>query len=158
MVQYDPTPTRETEPPRPLFLHCNIVKWGIRRLMCATCLEDPAEQARRNDSTHPNATFQGRYDNPSERIYDMLRNGKRLLRPPGVEAWNRDQKLGFEGWDVDPERDMWMVMERIGCSGVWRDEVVCQRTREHLEGTFGVVQATAWDEGRWDGCKDKDHG
>ena len=54
-----------------------------------------------------------------------------------MEAWDGDQKVGFEGWDVDPERDMWMVMERIGCSGVWRDEVACQRTRKCLEGSGG---------------------
>ncbi|SLM38560.1 Nucleotide-diphospho-sugar transferases [Lasallia pustulata] len=157
MVQYDPTIPEETAPrqtPRPLFLHCNTVKWGIRHFMCATCAEDPAEQARRNDSTHPGATFQGRYEDSSEGIYKMLRYGKRLLRLPAVEAWDpdRDQKVGFEEWDVDPERDMWMVMERIACAGVWRDEVACQRTREHLEGTFGVVQGTLWEGGRWDGC------
>ena len=146
MMQADPA---SPDPPQkgqnqtfvPLFMHSNTLKWGVLHFMCQTCPEDPTEQARRHDTTHPGATFKGRYEDSSEGVYGSLTQGKRIMATKNME-----------GWGIDPEKDMWRVMERVACIGVWRDEIACNRTREYLEKTFGLVQQSNSTATRWGPC------
>ncbi len=42
---------------------------------------------------------------------------------------------------LDTERDIWRVLERLACVGVWSEHSLCLRTKKYLQQTFGVWEA-----------------
>ncbi|KAL8715466.1 MAG: hypothetical protein Q9220_000800 [cf. Caloplaca sp. 1 TL-2023] len=125
----------------PLFLHSNLIKFSIRRQMCDECIEDPsalsAEQRRRSEEV----TFKGSIIDRRSEMWEQLNFGQRIFATKIGDGLNDMGKL-------DTEKDIWRVMERVGCSGTFSDEKICRRIRRHLDMTFAKVT-------RWNGVSER---
>ncbi|KAL8949983.1 MAG: hypothetical protein Q9222_003946 [Ikaeria aurantiellina] len=134
MLQADPTNATHFSP---LFLHNNFIKLSVGRQMGDECIEDPsalsAEQRRKGEEVR----FKGSIVDRQSKIWEQLNFGQRIF------ATKTDGRLNDMG-KLDTEKDIWRVMERVGCIGVYSDEKICRRIRRHLGRTFGDVK-------RWDG-------
>ena len=113
MLQADPTDQAKYEP---MFLHSNIVKWGIRAFFCIGCASD--------DSDTVTISALERLESP---INLHLKEHHRIFK-------EEDMKL----LGIDPEPLIWKSMEFTACQSVWKDASLCERTREHMEKTFGT--------------------
>ena len=112
MLQADPTNQTGYEP---MFLHSNVIKWGIRDFLCVKCpssSEDKVEVSalEKEDSS----------------INSHLKEHRRIFKTEDIK------ELG-----IDPEPLMWKSMEHTACRSVWKDQDLCARTREHMTKTFG---------------------
>ncbi|KAL8872358.1 MAG: hypothetical protein Q9174_002000 [Haloplaca sp. 1 TL-2023] len=112
MLQADPTKTADYEP---MFLHSNMIKWSIRGFLCVDCTNDavnPIEKSALEDA--------------DSSINRHLHEHQRIFNLPDMEEMN-----------IDPEPLIWRSFEHIACRGVWQNEGLCNRTRTHMEQTFG---------------------
>lgn len=134
MMQADPADAKEFQP---LFLHSNFIKFSVRRLMCDVCIEDPSALSAEQRIKGEEVTFKGSISNRKSNIWKQLNFGIRLFATKDKDGLNDMGRL-------DTELDMWRVMERVGCTGVFSDDMICQRTRRYLDTTFGLVA-------RWEG-------
>ncbi|KAL9012153.1 MAG: hypothetical protein Q9173_003066 [Seirophora scorigena] len=134
MMQADPA---HSEGFKPLFLHSNFVKFSVRRLMCAECMEDASALSAQDRSEGKSVVFKGHIMDRNSAIRNQMRHGKRVFATKTGDEMNDMGKL-------DTEKDIWRVMERVACVGAFSEEKICARTRGHLETTFGI-------ESRWDG-------
>lgn len=112
MLQADPTNQTNYQP---MFLHSNVVKWGIRAFYCKGCGSDPidpvaASAIEKSDSS----------------INLHLKEHYRIFKIEDMKAMG-----------IDPEPLIWKSMEHTACRSVWKDDGLCARTREHMEKTFG---------------------
>lgn len=112
MLQADPTNQTGYEP---MFLHSNVIKWGIRSFMCTGCASETADSVALSVLEYPQSP-----------IYKHLKEHHRIFNQADLEP------LG-----IDPEPLIWRSMEHTACRSVWKDEGLCNRTREHMEQTFG---------------------
>ena len=112
MLQADPTNQTGYEP---MFLHSNIVKWGVRSFMCAGCGSDLTD-----------AVSLSALEDPESSIHIHLKEHSRIFKVEDMEV------LG-----IDPEPLIWKSMEHTACRSVWKNQQICARTREHMEKTFG---------------------
>lgn len=131
MMQADP---RDPDTFHPIFLHSNFIKPSIRRIMCDKCVEDKSALKPEQRKKGEIVTFAGQINMEKGEISTLLKEGKRFFSKEGT----------LEKHNMDPEMDMWRVMERVACAGVWSDELLCQRTRAHLEKAFGVTEEGYW--------------
>lgn len=113
MLQADPTNQTGYEP---MFLHSNVVKWGVRAFMCVGCATDLAD-----------AVALSALENPESSINKHLKEHSRIFKVEDMES------LG-----IDPEPLIWKSMEHTACRSVWKNQSICARTREHMEKTFGL--------------------
>ncbi|KAI4088511.1 MAG: hypothetical protein LQ344_006025 [Seirophora lacunosa] len=134
MMQADPA---HSEGFQPLFLHSNFVKFRVRRLMCAECMEDASALSAQDRSEGKSVVFKGHIMDRGSAIRNQMLHGKRVFATKTGDGLNDMGKL-------DTEKDIWRVMESVACVGAFSEEKICARTRRHLETTFGV-------ESRWDG-------
>ncbi|KAL8676588.1 MAG: hypothetical protein Q9186_006904 [Xanthomendoza sp. 1 TL-2023] len=139
MMQADPA---DMQAFKPLFLHSNFIKFSVRRLMCDTCTEDPSALSTEQRLEDKEVTFKGFITNRKGPIWKQLNFGMRIFATKEKDELNDMGRL-------DTERDMWRVMERVGCMGVFSDEKICHRTRRYLDRTFGMVT-------RWEGGAERD--
>ncbi|KAL8713231.1 MAG: hypothetical protein Q9220_002752 [cf. Caloplaca sp. 1 TL-2023] len=112
MLQADPSIRASYEP---MFLHSNIVKWSVRGFLCIGCADD------RNDPVAHSAL-----EDPKSAIHSHLKEHRRIFPPDGMKAMN-----------IDPEPLIWKSFEHVACRSVWQGEGLCNRTRVHMEQTFG---------------------
>lgn len=112
MLQADPTNQTTYEP---MFLHSNVVKWGIRAFFCVGCSSDPVD-----------AIDASAFEKSDSSIHLHLTEHYRIFKIEDMIA------LG-----IDPEPLIWKSMEHTACRSVWKDAGLCARTREHMEKTFG---------------------
>lgn len=112
MLQADPTNQTGYEP---MFLHSNIVKWGIRAFLCVGCASDPVDAITLSALEYPESS-----------INKPLKEHSRIFK---IEDMNT--------WGIDPEPLIWKSMEHTACRSVWKNATLCARTREHMEKTFG---------------------
>ena len=112
MLQADPNNQTGYEP---MFLHSNVVKWGVRAFMCIGCASDPID-----------AISLSALENPESSIYRHLKEHYRIFKVEDMEPMG-----------IDPEPLIWKSMEHTACRSVWKDNGLCTRTREHMEKTFG---------------------
>ncbi|KAL8733092.1 MAG: hypothetical protein Q9166_002284 [cf. Caloplaca sp. 2 TL-2023] len=140
MMQADPADEKEF---KPLFLHSNFIKFSVRRLMCDTCMEDPSALSAEKRRKVEEVTFKGSISNRKSVIWKHLNFGTRIFATRVKDGLNDMGRL-------DTELDMWRVMERVGCVGVFSDDKICQRTRRYLGRTFGMV--TRWEGGAERSC------
>ncbi|KAL8948470.1 MAG: hypothetical protein Q9222_005346 [Ikaeria aurantiellina] len=112
MLQADPTNQASYQP---MFLHSNIVKWSVRGFLCIGCAHDP------NDPVALSAL-----ENPKSSIHSHIKEHRRIFPLNDMKAMN-----------VDPEPLIWKSFEHVACRSVWRGEDLCNRTRVHMEQTFG---------------------
>ncbi|KAL8852573.1 MAG: hypothetical protein Q9221_002569 [Calogaya cf. arnoldii] len=133
MMQADPAGEKAF---RPLFLHSNFIKFSVRRLMCDVCVEDPSALSTEQRMKGEEVTFKGSISNRKSNIWKQLNFGTRLFATKDKNELNDMGKL-------DTELDMWRVMERVGCIGLFSDDRICRRTRRYLDKTFGLV--TSWE-------------
>ncbi|KAL8719131.1 MAG: hypothetical protein Q9225_003820 [Loekoesia sp. 1 TL-2023] len=112
MLQADPTnPTAYV----PMFLHSNIIKWSIRGFLCKGCADEAVD---------PVAV--SALENPKSPINPHLREHRRIFSLQDMRAM-----------DIDPEPSIWRSFEHVACRSFWQSELLCNRTREHMEQTFG---------------------
>ncbi|KAI4250761.1 MAG: hypothetical protein LQ352_005266 [Teloschistes flavicans] len=135
MMQADPADMKEF---KPLFLHSNFIKFSVRRLMCDTCIEDPSALKAEQRLKGKEVTFKGSIANRKSPIWEPLTFGKRIFSTKIKDGLNDMGKL-------DTEKDMWRVMEKVGCEGVFSDDKICRRVSKHLERTFG--ESPKWEGG-----------
>lgn len=140
MMQANPANEKEFES---LFLHSNFIKFSVRRLMCDVCIEDPSALSPEKRLKGEEITFKGSITNRKGTIWKQLNLGTRIFATKEKDGLNDMGRL-------DTERDMWRVMERIGCVGAFSDDKICRRTRRHLDRTFGMV--TRWEGGAEKSC------
>ena len=114
---------------RPFCLHSNFVKLSVRRLMCSNCTEDVSALTSAQRATGRRYTFSGYYREDTPVGHALAESRRMFATKIGTVA-------DFMGV-LDTERDVWRIMERDACIGVWADEKTCQRTRVHIETTFG---------------------
>ncbi|KAI4088542.1 MAG: hypothetical protein LQ344_005976 [Seirophora lacunosa] len=119
MLQADPSKPASYEP---MFLHSNIIKWSIRGFLCEGC----ADQA-----IDPVAV--SAFENPKSPIHTHLKEHRRIFSLKDMLAMN-----------VDPEPSIWRSFEHVACRSYWQDERLCNRTREHMEQTFGFHFQKSW--------------
>lgn len=112
MLQADPTNQTGYEP---MFLHSNVVKWGIRNFFCIGCSSD------RIDPVAASA-----FEKDESSIHLHLKEHYRIFKVEDLKSMG-----------IDPEPLIWRSMEHTACRSVWRDDGLCTRTREHMEKTFG---------------------
>lgn len=112
MLQADPTNQTAYEP---MFLHSNVVKWGIRNFYCNECSSDPID-----------AVAASAIEKESSSINLHLREHYRIFKVGDMQSMN-----------IDPEPLIWKSMEHTACRSVWKDDGLCDRTRDHMEKTFG---------------------
>lgn len=113
MLQPDPTNKAEH---KPLFLHMNIIKWGARELLCTENCDKIKGQG--DHAFHM-------IDERSQ-IYKHLREGMRIFAVGQL----------FQG-NIDPEPDMWRVVEHNACRTSRASWHMCKNARSHMERTFG---------------------
>lgn len=113
MVQADPAEAGRV----PLFLHSNIVKWGMREFLCLGCVSPGTGQKA---VSH--------LENVDSAIHSHLGQGKRIFGT---------NELAVHG--MDPEPLLWKCMEHTACRTVWGSEQMCSRAREHMAKTFGFT-------------------
>ena len=112
MLQADPTNQTGYEP---MFLHSNVVKWGIRDFYCTGCSSDPVD-----------AVAASAFEKSESSINLHLKEHYRIFKVGDMKSLN-----------IDPEPLIWKSMEHTACRSVWKDDGLCSRTREHMEKTFG---------------------
>ncbi|KAL9030436.1 MAG: hypothetical protein Q9196_001441 [Gyalolechia fulgens] len=112
MLQADPTNTTAYEP---MFLHSNIIKWSIRGFLCIDCAHEAVDPV-------PVSAL----ENPESPIHPHLRDHSRIFSLKHMKAIN-----------IDPEPSIWKSFEHVACRSFWQDEGLCNRTRQHMEQTFG---------------------
>ncbi len=112
MLQADPTNQTGYEP---MFLHSNVIKWGIRDFLCVKCTPHPGDKAELSA-----------LENQDSSINAHLKEHRRIFKTEDMK------ELG-----IDPEPLMWKSMEHTACRSVWKEENLCARTREHMTKTFG---------------------
>ena len=112
MLQADPTKEAAYEP---MFLHSNIIKWSIRGFFCSGCADD------KEDPVALSA-----WENPESSINPHLKQHRRIFSMEHMRSMN-----------IDPEPLIWKSFEHVACRGVWQRPDLCNRTREHMEQTFG---------------------
>lgn len=130
---------------QPLFLHSNLIKLSARRLMCLTCEEFPSALTMEQRRAGQEVRFEGQVQMRDHSTHNALNHWKRIF------AIKTDEGLNHMGV-LDTERDIWRVLERQACVGVWSERRLCQRTRRHLRLTFGVKES--WKRQRA-GCKSR---
>ncbi|KAL8705395.1 MAG: hypothetical protein Q9201_001467 [Fulgogasparrea decipioides] len=135
MMQADPADEKGFQS---FFLHSNFVKFSVRRLMCDTCVEDPSALTADQRLKGQEVTFKGSVTNRNSPIWEALNFGQRIFATKLEEGLNDMGK-----WDT--EKDMWRVMEKVGCEGAFSDDKICRRTRRHVDRTFG--EAPKWEGG-----------
>ena len=119
MLQADPTNQTGYEP---MFLHSNVIKWGIRDFLCVKCSPGPGDK--------PTVIA---LENKDSSINLHLKDHRRIFK-------TEDTK----GLGIDPEPLMWKSMEHTACRSVWREADLCARTRQHMNKTFGYKFHTGW--------------
>ena len=112
MLQADPTNQTGYEP---MFLHSNVIKWGIRDFLCVKCSPGTEEKAKVTA-----------VEDKGSSINSHLREHRRIFKTEDT------RELG-----IDPEPLMWKSMEHTACRSVWREDDLCARTRQHMDKTFG---------------------
>lgn len=112
MLQADPTNQTGYEP---MFLHSNVVKWGIRAFYCVGC-----------SSGSIDAVSASAFENADSSIHVHLKEHHRIFKVEDMKPMG-----------IDPEPMIWRSMEHTACRSVWKEEGLCKRTREHMEKTFG---------------------
>lgn len=138
MMQADPTHESKF---MPLFLHSNFIKLSVRRLMCGECAEDISALSTEQRLKEEEVTFKGSISNHKSNIWEQLNYGDRIFATKTQDGLNN---MG----NLDTEKDIWRVMERVACVGVFSEEDICHRTRRHIDRTFGVVS-------RWEGGSER---
>lgn len=136
MLQADPW---DLEDFQPLFLHSNFIKFSVRRLMCTNCTELPSALTAQQRKKEADVYFVGQVQDRKHANWNALNHWKRIFATRGKSGLNH---LG----ELDTERDIWRVLERLACVGVWSDTDLCLRTKRHLKLTFGVGES-------WRGAK-----
>ena len=139
MMQADPADMQES---KPMFLHSNFIKFSARRQMCDQCVEDPSALTAEQRKNGSQITFPGSIMNRKSAMWEQLNSGKRIF----ATKTNGEQKYAMG--ILDTEKDIWRVMERVGCEGVFSDEGICRRIRRHLNKTFGGPP-------RWEGGSER---
>lgn len=119
MLQADPTNPTAYEP---MFLHSNIIKWSIRGFLCKGCADDTLD---------PVAV--SALENPKSPINPHLREHRRIFSLQAMRAMK-----------IDPEPSIWRSFEHVACRSFWQSEPLCNRTREHMEQTFGFQFQKSW--------------
>lgn len=119
MLQADPTKPASYEP---MFLHSNIVKWSIRGFLCRGCGNDTVNSIKTSS-----------LENPKSNIHPYLKNHSRIFNLEDMKAMN-----------IDPEPLIWKSFEHVACRSVWQGEGLCNRTRTHMEKTFGYSFEKSW--------------
>lgn len=112
MLQADPTNQTGYEP---MFLHSNVVKWGIRAFYCVKCSSNPID-----------GVASSAFENVDSSINLHLKEHSRIFKIKDMESMG-----------IDPEPLIWRSMEHTACRSVWKDDGLCARTRDHMEKTFG---------------------
>lgn len=112
MLQADPTNPTAYEP---MFLHSNIIKWSVRGFLCVDCAHDPVDPV-----------LVSALENPKSPIHPHLKDHRRIFSLDDMRAMN-----------IDPEPSIWRSFEHVACRSFWQNESLCNRTREHMEETFG---------------------
>ncbi|KAL8735305.1 MAG: hypothetical protein Q9166_000850 [cf. Caloplaca sp. 2 TL-2023] len=112
MLQADPTKSAAYEP---MFLHSNIIKWSIRGFFCSGCTNDE------DDPVELSA-----WEDPESSINPHLKEHRRIFPLHDMKSMN-----------IDPEPLIWKSFEHVACRSVWQSPDLCNRTREHMEQTFG---------------------
>lgn len=113
-----------------LFLHTSIVRFSLRELMCdKSCIEARVRPTEHQRIIGTSVRTMGAVVTRSDQLYGHLTSHRRLL------AWKMLWERG-----MDPERGIWMVLERLACeeAGAWFVEGggVCGNVRGYVEGTF----------------------
>ena len=98
-----------------MFMHLNMVKWSVRKLLCIGCASDPLTPVERSA-----------LENTELPLAVHLREGTRIL-----------SSSNFDTAKIDPEALIWKVLEYNICRTAWRDAGLCARTREHMSKAFG---------------------
>ncbi|KAL9601776.1 MAG: hypothetical protein Q9219_002266 [cf. Caloplaca sp. 3 TL-2023] len=119
MLQADPTNPTAYEP---MFLHSNIIKWSVRGFLCIGCA---------NEAIDPIAI--SALENSHSPIHRHLEDHRRIFSQDAMRAMN-----------IDPEPLIWRSFEHVACRSFWQSEGLCNRTREHMERTFGFEFQKAW--------------
>lgn len=73
----------------------------------------------------------------------ILQRKPPLKSDSNIQVLEQQDKEPFElNWmgRLNTERDIWRVLERSACEGVWSEERLCRRTRRHLDLTFGKME------------------
>ncbi|KAL8971423.1 MAG: hypothetical protein Q9197_003278 [Variospora fuerteventurae] len=141
MMQADPAHGEEF---RSLFLHSVAVKLSPRRMLCTECFEDASALSAQERLEGKRVVFKGSIVDKGSTIHPPMRDGKRVFATKVEDELNDMGKL-------DTEKDIWRVMERVACVGAFNEEEICNRTRTHLEKTFGEV--TRWYGGSEGRCR-----
>ncbi|KHN94872.1 Alpha-mannosyltransferase [Metarhizium album ARSEF 1941] len=123
MLQGDPTNRAEHTP---LFMHINMIKMSMREVLCS---EDCTKSERQGD--HPFHMI-----DENSRINKHLREGRRLYAVAEL----------FEA-NIDPEPDVWRVLEHTACRTHRGSRHMCKNARDHMERTFGFKFTADGDEG-----------
>ncbi|KAL8736345.1 MAG: hypothetical protein Q9181_002473 [Wetmoreana brouardii] len=119
MLQADPTKPASYVP---MFLHSNMVKWSIRGFLCLGCA---------NDTVDPVKT--SALENPKSNINLHLTEHHRIFKLEDMKAMG-----------IDPEPLIWKSFEHVACRSVWQSEGLCNRTKVHMEQTFGYQFRKSW--------------
>ncbi|KAL8835978.1 MAG: hypothetical protein Q9170_003101 [Blastenia crenularia] len=119
MLQADPT---IPDTYQPMFLHSNIIKWSIRGFLCLGCADEAID---------PVAV--SALENPKSPINPHLREHRRIFPLKDMTDMN-----------IDPEPLIWRSFEHVACRSSWQSESLCNRTREHMEQTFGFQFKKSW--------------
>lgn len=119
MLQADPTKPNNYEP---MFLHSNIIKWSIRGFLCIGCATQAIDPVKVSA-----------LENPKSPINRHLKEHRRIFSLTDMQSMN-----------IDPEPSIWRSFEHVACRSYWQDEGLCNRTREHMEQTFGFQFQKGW--------------
>ncbi|MCJ1394612.1 hypothetical protein MMC18_007492 [Xylographa bjoerkii] len=122
-----------------MFLHTSIHRFGLRDLMCdETCVEEspvgyerPTKYQRIIGTT---VRTVGAVATTTDPLYGRLRHKQEMRR---VLAWE-----DLEARGLDPEQDIWRVLERMACEprSVWNQGALCSNVRNYMSGTFSNVE------------------
>ncbi|KAL8922732.1 MAG: hypothetical protein Q9208_005045 [Pyrenodesmia sp. 3 TL-2023] len=119
MLQADPSKPNNYEP---MFLHSNIIKWSIRGFLCIGCATQAIDPVKVSA-----------LENPKSPINWHLKEHRRIFSLTDMQNMN-----------IDPEPSIWRSFEHVACRSYWQDEGLCNRTREHMEQTFGFQFQKGW--------------
>ena len=111
MLQADPSITKRRTP---MFMHLNMIKLSVRRLLCVGCIDDDG------------SPIISQFENPKSLISSHLREGRRLF---GTNELTEHK--------LDPEPSIWKALEYTACRSVWKTPQLCSDCRTFMSKAFG---------------------
>jgi alpha 1,2-mannosyltransferase len=115
-----------------LFLRTNILRFGHRRLMCDSSCVEPRSTSRPHRYQRligQRIRTMGSFVTSSDFMYKYLHEGRQVLSRKQLQEMQQPYL----------ERNIWMVLEKISCVGVWSEDGICSNVRTYIDMVYGYV-------------------